>query len=534
MYKLYFIVALLMVVVACSTSTINFDNDITSNIKHTIVIRFSHGEVIVLGDTTSEVNICTDELCNVNIKSTAQGVNYIIEGLTYQGSLSFDSKLPLCITLNNANIACSHQSPICITSEAQAYLMLADNTHNRIADNTLLGCKGKNKLCGGVCSNGILTIAGTGKLNVSSINNSAIRTMSDLNIVSNPMIDAMSEQYHAIAVRHNTTINGGKITGTAIADGYHALKVGDCITITNGSLNLNTHGNAKAKKKDRYKTSACMSADSTITINYGNICLIANGDGGKGIKTDGDIVINGGHITIQTNGTSEYGSAKGIKANKSITISDGQLQVVSHTSEGIESKNEITISGGEIKVEASDDAINATQHILIDGGYIWARSANNDAIDSNGNLCIENGHITAIGGHIPECGIDANEEEGYAVYISGGTIIAVGGWNSTPICINEKQTVVTDNGRFANATLSDAKGRVLMSFDANVAQSFRVKETPPPFNPDTLLMPPPFPFFTDANVPTPPSDIPIMDMYNYIFSSPALNTDTQYKIKVSK
>ena len=89
-------------------------------------------------------------------------------------------------------------------------------------------------------------------------------------------------------------------------------------------------------------------------------------------------------------------------------------------------------------VNASDDAINSSYttsgtgmgDLTISGGYVYARSTGNDGIDSNGNCYIKGGLVYAIGTTSPEVGIDANSEQQKKLYVTGGTIIAIGGLES--------------------------------------------------------------------------------------------------------
>ena len=109
--------------------------------------------------------------------------------------------------------------------------------------------------------------------------------------------------------------------------------------------------------------------------------------------------------------------------------------------EGIESKTSINITGGQVTVNASDDAINASYNddtkgtsgagdLTISGGAVYARSTGNDGIDANGNVYIKGGLVYAIGTSTPEVAIDANSEEQKKLYVTGGTIVAIGGLES--------------------------------------------------------------------------------------------------------
>jgi hypothetical protein len=88
------------------------------------------------------------------------------------------------------------------------------------------------------------------------------------------------------------------------------------------------------------------------------------------------------------------------------------------------------ISGGNTTVESYDDGLNASSDLTISGGKVYSHATNNDGIDANGNCYIKGGIIFAIGTSTPEVGIDANSEEQKKLYVTGGTIIAIGGLES--------------------------------------------------------------------------------------------------------
>ena len=171
------------------------------------------------------------------------------------------------------------------------------------------------------------------------------------------------------------------------------------------------------------------------------------------VKTSGNAVVassSGSLSTVSSSSQldhydSDYKSSpKGIKIDGAITISDNAVISVTTTGaggEGIESKTCIDITGGQVTVNASDDAINSSYNdgskslsyagdLTISGGYVYARSTGNDGIDANGNCYIKGGVVYAIGSSSPEVAIDANSEEQKQLYLTGGTIIAIGGLES--------------------------------------------------------------------------------------------------------
>lgn len=270
----------------------------------------------------------------------------------------------------------------------------------------------------------------------------------------------------------NIYISGGTITINTSAIAAKGIKAEGNVAISGGTISVTTTGDGTWDTDDLETKAACgISSDADINITGGTIDLTSTGSGGKGLKCDGTLTISDDPvINIVTSGalyyndgTTEnlnytgdtdhvdsdlYSSAKGIKAGTKteetvngqttytysggIVISGGTISVATsgRNAEGIESKSTMEISGGTITVNAYDDAINAASDLTISGGQVFAKAANNDGIDSNGNCYIKGGLVYAIGASSPEVAIDANTEEQKKLYVTGGTLVAIGGLES--------------------------------------------------------------------------------------------------------
>ena len=265
----------------------------------------------------------------------------------------------------------------------------------------------------------------------------------------------------------NIYLQGGTITINCAATAAKGIKAEGDMVITDGTIDVTTTGNGEWDSDDSETKAACgLAADGNMTINGGTLTLTATGSGGKGMKCDGLLTVNDGTITVKTsgglyynNGTTEntnytgdterissdyYSSPKGIKAgvktqsgnsytySGGLVIKGGTVNVTTsgRNAEGIESKNYLDITGGYTTVNAYDDAINSAQDLTISGGYVYARATNNDGIDANGNCYIKGGLVYAVGSGSPEVAIDANTEEQKKLYVTGGTIVAIGGLES--------------------------------------------------------------------------------------------------------
>ena len=253
----------------------------------------------------------------------------------------------------------------------------------------------------------------------------------------------------------NVYIQGGTLNISTTAAGSKGVKAAGTLYINETStttiITVTNSGGVDASDSSDLVASACLKADKAIDISGGTLTLTNSGQGGRAINTDGTLTISGGNIDAQAQG-SNYGSsnqggggfpggwggggnssssnhkyAKGVKADGDITIKGGTINIYSKNHEGLESKGTITIRDGQLYVQASDDAINAASHLTVSGGYVCGYSTGNDGLDSNGNMYIKGGLVYAICSGSPEVGLDANTEGGYKLYLTGGTIIAIGG-----------------------------------------------------------------------------------------------------------
>ena len=268
----------------------------------------------------------------------------------------------------------------------------------------------------------------------------------------------------------SVAIEGGtiEVTMTNAAQAAKGIKANSSdgtgnITVSGGNVTVTVGGAGAYDGTERdAKGASCLKADNNISITDGTLTLRATGTGGKCIRSDGTLAIGGGNITATTTGSkykyssSVTASPKAIKSTGAMTISGGTVNASSSGHEAIETKGTLTITDGTVvALSSSDDAINSASHMYLKGGNVSGTSNGNDGIDSNGNMTISGGTVIACGAKSPECGLDAAER--YYLYITGGTVLGMGGGNNSVTSTTGSQCVLSTTGSGAAGTAVSIK-----------------------------------------------------------------------------
>ncbi|NDV60523.1 carbohydrate-binding domain-containing protein [Bacteroides sp. 519] len=479
-----------------NTQTVSYNNAVS--------ITFSGSEVTVDNPLTDGVSI-THTNGHVIIISTItdKEVNYILSGVTSNGSVKIYGEYKFGLVLNGTGITNPNGAAINIQCGKKVTVTVVNQTNNRLIDGATYTHVEGEDMKGTFFSEGQLNFYGSGLLEVRGKNKHAICTddyfrMYEGNI---HVKEAASDAIHA---KDYVQIEGGRITtrsaGEGIdCDGYveinsgtleivttaqkgHGIKCGEYltinqvdkmdisvygnaskginatgdVTIVSGTITINTAGDAiwEADEADT-SSSAGIKCDGNVVIDNGEITIVSAGKGGKGINVDGTLTINNGTLAVTTTGDqyvydrNNDTAAKAVKSDGNLTINGGNITLRTYKTEaeGLESKATLTITGGTVVVEAYDDCINASNHIQIDGGYVYCKSSVNDAIDSNGTLSITGGVVIAAGATSPEGGIDCDQSR---FSITGGTIVGIGGDTSTPTASACTQSSVIFRSSTAN------------------------------------------------------------------------------------
>lgn len=201
--------------------------------------------------------------------------------------------------------------------------------------------------------------------------------------------------------------------------------------IYQGEMPGNEQDDSKSEDTETSNSAKAIKSDVNLVINGGNITIDSYDDG---IHSNDAVIVNGGTINIVS-------GDDGIHADNTLDINEGNIEV-SKSYEGIESQV-ININGGNIYVTSSDDGINASggseeyskegpgennsddsvsSMININGGYIYI-NASGDGLDANGSIYMKDGFVIVNGPTDNGNGaLDYDNE----FNISGGTLISAG------------------------------------------------------------------------------------------------------------
>ena len=472
---------------------------------NTVVVYYNEEEATVVASsniaeyvsaTISGAQVTLTQSGNVN--DAIGEITYILNGGSSNGSFVLEGSYKSTIMLNGLSLTNKSGAAIDIQNGKRIKVKLADGTFNSLTD----GADGSQKAS--LYCKGHLEFSGSGSLNVVGNTAHAISAKEYIEIkkseitVTKAVKDGINcNQYFLmesgtvnisgtgddgiqVSYKDDTdreaedtgtmTIKGGSVNISVTADAAKALKADNDIIVAGGTINANVSGNGIwDSEKSKTKASACLGADNNVEISDGTLTLSATGSGGKGINCDNVFNLSGGNVNISTTGgmlvysngslnhnytgntdridSDMKSSPKGVKADGNVTISGGEIYVktTGNGAEGIESKSELTVEDGKITIRAKDDGINSSDNMYIKGGILDVISTGNDGLDSNKNLYISGGVTMAFGASGPECGLDANDEQGYSVYFTGGYVLAAGGRNSVPKNSNSTQPYITTN-----------------------------------------------------------------------------------------
>ena len=422
--------------------------------ERTVKITYSGGSASVTG-TTDDFAVSIDGAGVTLTNNGSEVVVYELSGSSPNGYFKLYSSRKQEILLNGIDLTNPKGAAI------------NNQSHKR----TFVVVKGTNTLADGASytetpededekaaffSEGQLVFSGDGSLTVNATGKAGITSDDYVRFMDAPRVNVTSSAGHGVRGKEAIIVSDGTIDVNVSGTGKKGFSSDTLVYFGGGVTTIMTTGSA-GEVDGELTGVAGIKADLRFVMDDGTLTITSTGTGAKGISGDNVAYLNGGTVNVTVSG-GNYGSSssggmggfgpgmggwggqssssdnsvasKAIKFDGNLYVSGGKITATSARHEGLEAKGVIVVTGGEVNVTASDDAINAGGDLSIEGGAVYSQSTGNDGIDANGNLFIKGGIVYAVGTGGAELAIDANSEAQKKLYLTGGTVIAVGGMES--------------------------------------------------------------------------------------------------------
>lgn len=329
-------------------------------VVHTVTVTYNGEQALVDLSHAPNVTYTTDG-AHVSILSTntKNELEFVLQGESTQGSLTYDGPLKCKFYLNGLNLKSDRGAAIDIQCGKRVDLILVPGTENILVDapggtqKAALYCKGHLEVEG----SGSLTVTGNTKHGIASKEYMQLKKSTGTITVNKAVSDAMHVGQYFL-------MNGGTLTLSGQGGDGLQLEIStldDDVTpnpekedngqmfIRGGSLNIT------ADKEDVKG----IKVPGDLTVSGGTFQILASGDGSKGISVSGNMLVNEDDNTtlmqIRATGniyedeeTEDESRCMGIKVDGNLTVNAGTIRVANtgKGSRGIRVHGNYTVSPG--------------------------------------------------------------------------------------------------------------------------------------------------------------------------------------------
>jgi hypothetical protein len=482
------------------------DDDHVANttFARTVKVTFNGGSATVTGATT-DFTVAIDGAGVTITNNGSEAVIYDLSGTSPDGYFKLYSTRKQEILLNGLSLTNKQGAAINNQSHKRTFVVVkGTNTLADGASYTQTPSDEDEKAA--FFSEGQLVFSGDGTLTVNATGKAGITSDDYVRFMGSPTVKVTSSAGHGVRGKEAIIVSDGTVDVDVSGTGKKGFSSDTLVYIGGGVTTIRTTGSAGTVDGELTGV-AGIKADLRFEMVDGVLNVTSTGTGAKGISGDNVAYFKGGTVTVDVSGanygTSSSGgfgpggghggpggwggsqssssdnsvASKGIKFDGNLYISGGKISVKSAKHEAIEAKGVIQVSGGEVYAHSSDDAINAGGDFTIEGGAVYAQSTGNDGLDANGNFYIKGGIVFALGSGGAELAVDANSEQQKKLYLTGGTVIAVGGlesgaslsqpcWSAGTVKANTAYALFDNDGKVLGAFKTPTTGNLTLVLSA--------------------------------------------------------------------
>jgi len=367
--------------------------------SNVIKINYKNGSAPDIDNSLSDVTIDKNgENVVVTLPNGESEYSFVLSGTASNGSLKIYGDVRKRLYLNGINITNNNGPAINIQGGKRVLVHLVNGTQNFLKDGENYSVVDGEQAKGTFFSEGKLNFEGSGSLDVKGKKNHAIIADNDIEINNGKIIvsESANDGIHA-----NSTIDitGGILIIASTGDAIQSEKENGKILISGGKIKAQTVGTK----------SHGLASEGPISI-YGNSPVVqinTSGNGSKGMRSRGQVILKDGKISIRTSGTKyidpgdsdDESNAAGIKLAGDLSIQGGEITIKSLGIEakGINVEKDASIEAGKIDIVADDDGLRVHGTLKITGGTGSIRSTKKKAINANtwdnkkGNITTQDG-----------------------------------------------------------------------------------------------------------------------------------------------
>ena len=328
---------------------------------HTVTVTYSGETATVDLGHARDVTFTTDG-AHVSILSTntRSELEFVLQGTSTQGSLTYDGPLKCKFYLNGLNLTSNRGAAIDVQCGKRVDLILNPGTENVLTDaaggtqKAALYCKGHLEVKG----SGNLTVTGNAK--------------------------------HGIATKEYMEIKNGTGLIKVVKAVSDAMHIGQYFLMSGGELQLSGQGGdglqvEKVTLSDDVTPDPNKEENGQMFIRGGTIGVVAANITTKGIKVPGNLIISGGTFNILASGN----GSRGIQVTGNMLVNEDtgttlmQIRATGTTYEdeeteeedrcmGIKVKGNLTVDAGTIRVANTG---RYSYGIKVDGVYTKSSNA---------------------------------------------------------------------------------------------------------------------------------------------------------------
>ena len=318
------------------------DTTVVSNNYVNVIYDGSSANVFIAGNIAPYVN-ATINGAHINISQTntadidGEEIIYSLIGSSSDGSLTLDGTYKCTVSLAGLTLTNPNGAALTINNKKRIQLSVKKDTENTLTD----GANGSQKSC--IYSKGQLQLQGNGILNVTGNTAHAIKS-GDYITAKNLTLNILSAVKDGISCNKYFQMKSGNITIKSVGDdGIQADLESD------NDTTAETDGHEEENSGNLYIE------DGTLSIT-----IPTTAAGGKCLKAEGLVRINGGTLTmtasgkVDTSDSSDPSYTTAIKGSN-VILNDGtiEVKVTGAAGRGISADNTITTNGGNLSITNS-------------------------------------------------------------------------------------------------------------------------------------------------------------------------------------